>query len=80
MNFKFFPHTKEEIEQMLKQAGMNSLDDLYADVPEQIRFRGEYDLPEPMSETEIRSLFEKLGEKNRSCSVISVPGKIWRAE
>lgn len=48
---------------MLKQAGMNSLDDLYADVPEQIRFRGEYDLPEPMSETEIRSLFEKLGEK-----------------
>ena len=57
MNFKFFPQTKEEIEQMLKQAGMNSLDDLYADVPEQIRFRGEYDLPEPMSETEIRSLF-----------------------
>lgn len=52
MNFKFFPQTKEEIEQMLKQAGMNSLDDLYADVPEQIRFRGEYDLPEPMSETE----------------------------
>ena len=45
MNFKFFPQTKEEIEQMLKQAGMNSLDDLYADVPEQIRFRGEYDLP-----------------------------------
>ena len=44
MNFKFFPQTKEEIEQMLKQAGMNSLDDLYADVPEQIRFRGEYDL------------------------------------
>ena len=32
MNFKFFPQTKEEIEQMLKQAGMNSLDDLYADV------------------------------------------------
>lgn len=55
MNFKFFPQTKEEIEQMLKQAGMNSLDDLYADVPEQIRFRGEYDLPDPMSETEIRS-------------------------
>lgn len=69
MNFKFFPQTKEEIEQMLKQAGMNSLDDLYADVPEQIRFRGEYDLPEPMSETEIRSLFEKLGEKNRRLTV-----------
>ncbi len=74
MNFKFFPQTKEEIEQMLKQASMNSLDDLYADVPEQIRFRGEYDLPEPMSETEIRSLFEKLGEKNRRLTVFAGAG------
>ena len=74
MNFKFFPQTKEEIEQMLKQAGMNSLDDLYADVPEQIRFRGEYDLPEPMSETDIRSLFEKLGEKNRRLTVFAGAG------
>lgn len=74
MNFKFFPQTKEEIEQMLRQAGMNSLDDLYADVPEQIRFRGEYDLPEPMSETEIRSLFEKLGEKNRRLTVFAGAG------
>lgn len=74
MNFKFFPQTKEEIEQMLKQAGMNSLDDLYVDVPEQIRFRGEYDLPEPMSETEIRSLFEKLGEKNRRLTVFAGAG------
>lgn len=74
MNFKFFPQTKEEIEQMLKQAGMNSLDDLYADVPEQIRFRGEYDLPEPMSETEIRSLFEKLGENNRRLTVFAGAG------
>ena len=74
MNFKFFPQTKEEIEQMLKQAGINSLDDLYADVPEQIRFRGEYDLPEPMSETEIRSLFEKLGEKNRRLTVFAGAG------
>lgn len=74
MNFKFFPQTKEEIELMLKQAGMNSLDDLYADVPEQIRFRDEYDLPEPMSETEIRSLFEKLGEKNRRLTVFAGAG------
>lgn len=74
MNFKFFPQTKEEIEQMLKQSGMNSLDDLYADVPEQIRFRGEYDLHEPMSETEIRSLFEKLGEKNRRLTVFAGAG------
>ena len=41
MNFKYFPHTEEEIKQMLAKAGMESLDDLYSDVPEQIRFKGE---------------------------------------
>ena len=74
MNFKFFPQTKEEIEQMLKQVGISSLDELYADVPEQIRFRGEYDLPMPMSEIEIRSLFEKLGDKNRRLTVFAGAG------
>ena len=47
MNFKYFPHTEEEIKQMLAKAGMESLDDLYSDVPEQIRYKGEFDLPEP---------------------------------
>lgn len=74
MNFKYFPHTAEEIQQMLEQSGMKSLDDLYADVPEQIRFRGEYDLPEPMSETEIRTLFEQLGDKNRRLTVFAGAG------
>lgn len=74
MNFKYFPHTAEEIQQMLEQSGMKSLDDLYADVPEQIRFRGEYDLPEPMSEAEIRTLFEQLGDKNRRLTVFAGAG------
>lgn len=63
MNFKYFPHTEEEIKQMLAKAGMESLDDLYSDVPEQIRFKGEYDLPEPLSEAGIRTFFEKIGNK-----------------
>lgn len=74
MSFKYFPHTEEEIQQMLAQAGMKSLDDLYADVPEEIRFRHEYDLPEPMSETEIRSFFERLGQKNHRLTVFAGAG------
>ena len=74
MNFKFFPHTEEEIQQMLARCGMKSLDDLYCDVPEQIRYRGEYELPEAMSEAEIRSLFEKLGDKNRRLTVFAGAG------
>lgn len=74
MSFKFFPHTAEDIRLMLERAGMKSLDDLYSDVPEQIRFRGEYELPEAMSEAEVRSLFERLGEKNRRLTVFAGAG------
>lgn len=43
---------------MLKVAGLSSLDDLYAEIPDSIRFKDEYELPEAMSEQEIRQLME----------------------
>lgn len=62
--FKYFPHTEEEIREMLKVAGVKSLDDLYSDVPESIRFKDEYDIPEAKSELEIRELLENYGMLN----------------
>lgn len=64
MTYKYFPHTEEDLKEMLAKAGVSSLDGLYAEVPESIRFKGEYDLPEAMSELEIRQWFEQLGKKN----------------
>ena len=60
MNHKFLPHTPEDIQQMLKRIGINSLEDLYAEVPESIRLKKDYDIPEDMSELEIRAFFDKL--------------------
>lgn len=45
---------------MLARVGVKSLDDLYADVPESIRLKGGYNLPEAMSEVEIRQFFDNL--------------------
>ncbi len=61
---KYFPHTQQDIEQMLSVAGLNSMDDLYAEIPQQLLFNREFDLPEAMSEVEIRKFFETLGKKN----------------
>ena len=60
--FKFFPHTEEDLQQMLERIGVKTLDDLYADIPESVRFRQEYNLPEAMSEIEVRKLFDSLSE------------------
>lgn len=65
MDYKYFPHTQEDLEAMLKRVGVDSLDALYAQIPESIRFRGDYQLPSEMSEIEVRQLFERLGSQNK---------------
>ncbi len=50
---------------MLARVGVKSLDDLYADVPESIRLNGGYNLPEAMSEVEIRQFFDNLCRDDR---------------
>ena len=63
---KYFPHTQQDIEQMLSVAGLKSLDDLFAEIPAELQFNREFALPEAMSEVEIRKFFEALGKKNNN--------------
>ena len=65
VGFKFFPHTESDLQAMMDIVGIKSLDELYAEVPESVRFRGDYQLPSEMSELEVRQLFEQLGSQNR---------------
>lgn len=65
MTYKYFPHTADDLQAMLEKVGVKSLDDLYAEIPADIRFRGDYQLPEQMSEMEVRRLFEQLGSQNK---------------
>ena len=61
---KFFPHTQEDLQAMMEKAGVKTLDGLYAQIPENIRFRGDYQIPSEMSEMEVRDTFAKLGSQN----------------
>ena len=64
MNYKYFPHTKDDLKVMMEKVGIKSLDELYAQIPESIRFKGDYQIPSEMSEIEVRQLFEILGAQN----------------
>lgn len=59
---------------MLEVIGVGSVDDLYSDVPSEVIFRGEYDIPEGMSEIELRDWFKALGRKNRNLVVFGGQG------
>ena len=74
MQYKFFPHTEEDIKVMLDKIGVPSLDALFAEVPEEIRFRRDYDLPNAKSEIEIRNFFDNLGKQNKQLTVFAGGG------
>lgn len=74
MNYKYFPHTKSDLQAMFDKIGVKSLKDLYAEVPDSIRFKGDYELPEAMSELEVRRMFSELGSQNRQLTCFAGAG------
>ncbi|MBE6231808.1 MAG: aminomethyl-transferring glycine dehydrogenase subunit GcvPA [Bacteroidales bacterium] len=65
MAFAYFPHTEDDIRAMLERIGVSSLEDLYSDVPEDVIYRDQYDLPDAMSEHEVRKYFDDIAAQNR---------------
>ena len=65
MDYKYFPHTSNDLAAMLEKVGVKDLDGLYDQIPESIRFKGDYELPRAASELEVRQFFEKLGGENK---------------
>jgi glycine dehydrogenase subunit 1 len=72
--FKYFPHTEDDLNAMLQRTGVESLDALYAQIPDSIRFKGDYQLPEAMSEQEVRELFAQLGTQNKQLTCFAGMG------
>lgn len=72
--FSYFPHTEDDIKSMLERIGVGSLDDLYSDVPDKFIYRGEYDLPDAMSEQQVRTFFESLDKKDLHLKVFAGAG------
>lgn len=72
--YKYFPHTEADIKGMLEHIGIKSIDELYAEVPEQVRLKKDYNLPEAKSELEIRQFFAGLAAKNKQLTCFAGAG------
>ena len=64
MGFAYFPHTDEDIRIMLDRIGLKSVDELYSDVPQNVIYKGEFDIPDAMSEMEVRRKIGDLASRN----------------
>ena len=62
--FKYFPHTDQDIKEMLEKIGVENIDALFADMPKTMK-KPDYDLPSAYSELELRAHFNALEKKNK---------------
>jgi len=65
-NLNYIGNTPEEQQEMLRAIGVESLDELLSVIPEQLRIEGLLDIPESISEIEMRALAATLTDRNRS--------------
>lgn len=61
----YIPNTPEEQQEMLKAIGASSFDDLYDDVPEDVRLKDGLNLPGGKSELEVDREMKALAAKNK---------------
>ena len=56
----FIPHTEEEQKQMLQEAGVSSIKELFAPIPDEILLKSDLNLPEGVTELELTQEIDKL--------------------
>ena len=61
----YVPNTKEQRQDMLKAIGLSSMEDLFVDIPQEVRLKGELEIPQGRSELEVKREMEDLAGKNR---------------
>ena len=70
--YPYIPHTPEDEQVMLQAIGLENTDQLFDDIPADVRLKGGLNLPDAKSEIEVKTYLTKLAQKN--CSLSEMPG------
>ena len=65
MGYPYIPNTREIRGQMLREIGAANIDELFADIPTQIRLKRKLKLPPAMSELEVKRRVQAILSKNK---------------
>ncbi|MEM2073907.1 MAG: glycine dehydrogenase, partial [Nitrososphaeria archaeon] len=60
----FKNYSREKLEKVLDKIGVKDVEELYSDVPDEIKIKGELNLPNALNEMEIEKYVGKVLEKN----------------
>jgi len=60
----YIPISDQDKKEMLARIGVNSFEDLFSSIPENVRLKKDLKLPSPMPEMEVLDYFAKTGKQN----------------
>ncbi|MCW5939003.1 MAG: aminomethyl-transferring glycine dehydrogenase subunit GcvPA [Fimbriimonadaceae bacterium] len=66
----YTPHTEEDVREMLAKIGADSIDDLFCEIPEELRLNGPLDVPRAMDERQLFEHLKGLADKNRDATKV----------
>ncbi|GLB58169.1 aminomethyl-transferring glycine dehydrogenase subunit GcvPA [Cytobacillus sp. NCCP-133] len=64
MKHRYLPMTESDQKSMLETIGVNSVEELFSDIPENVRFKGEYKIKPAKSETALMKELTRMAQKN----------------
>ena len=64
MKHRYLPMTEQDQKEMLETIGVSSVDELFADIPERVRFQGEYNIKPAKTESALLKELSGLAKKN----------------
>lgn len=81
----FIPHTEADIREMLATIGIDSIDDLFSEIPSALKINGLEKIPAGMSEMEVSRLMQRYADKDAAglCFIGAgayehhIPAAIW---
>ncbi|MFP3918754.1 aminomethyl-transferring glycine dehydrogenase subunit GcvPA [Lysinibacillus telephonicus] len=65
MKHRYLPMTEQDKKEMLATIGVESVDELFSDIPESVRFNGLYNIKEAKSESSLLKELKQLAAKNQ---------------
>jgi len=69
--YPYIPNTPEDEKRMLEAIGVDSIDELFKDIPESVRLNRELNLNPSMSEVEVSRYLSDLSQKNKSINQLT---------
>ena len=72
MKHRYLPMTEQDQKEMLDVIGISSIDELFADIPEKVRFKGRYNIKEAKSESALMKELSALAAKNADTVTIRI--------